>query len=159
MAPRIPVLSCALLLLLSACEMRDRPLDDAMELFDRAVSLYEDKAYARAESLFVQSLPVLERTGNTYTVVEANRYLGQIYLTEGRYYTALGRFESALRQTKSVKDFRTEMKLQALIGDAYDALTSDQAALTSYRAAHRLSSAYNDVDIKASLDCEWERSR
>ena len=152
MAPRISVLSCALLLLLSACEMRDRPLDDATELFDRAVSLYEDKAYPRAESLFVQSLPVLERTGQTYTVVEANRYLGQIYLTEGRYYSALVRFESALRQTQSVKDFRTEMKLQALIGDAYDALTSDQAALTSYRAAHRLSSAYNDVDIKASLE-------
>lgn len=152
MASRKPILSCALLLLLSHCEMRDRPLADATELFDRAVLLYEDKAYLRAESLFVQSLPVFERLGQTYTVVEANRYLGQICLAEGRFYSALGRFEAALRQTEMVKHFRTEMMLHALIGDTYVSLAGNQSALASYRAAHRLSSAFNDLDMKASLE-------
>jgi len=152
MALRTSILSCAFLLLLSHCEMRDRPLADATDLFERAISLYEDRAYLRAESLFVQSLPVFERAGQMYTVVEANRYLGQIYQAQGRFYTALGRFETALRQTKSVKDFRSEMIIDGLIGDAYASLGGDLSALTSYREAHRLSSAFNDLDAKVSLE-------
>lgn len=152
MAPRASILLCAILLLLSHCEMRDRPLADATGLFEQAVSLYEDRSYARAESLFVQSLPVFERAGQTYTVVEANRYLGQIYLAEGRLYSALGKFDTALTQTESVKDFRTEMMLHALIGDTYASLDGYQSALGSYREAQRLSSAFNDLDMKASLE-------
>jgi tetratricopeptide (TPR) repeat protein len=151
MAPRLFILSCALILL-SSCEMRDRPLADATTLYEQAVSLYEEKAYFRAESLFVQSLPVFERAGQTYSVVEANRYLGQIYVAEGRFYTALGKFEAALHQSQSVKDFRTEMMLHALIGDTYASLDGNESAMTSYREAHRLSQAFNDVDTKASLE-------
>ena len=152
MASRTSIISCAFLLLLSHCEMRDRPLADATDLFERAISLYEDRSYIQAESLFVQSLPVFERAGQMYTVVEANRYLGQIYQAQGRFYTALGRFESALRQTQSVKDFRSEMIIDGLIGDAYASLGGDLSALASYREAHRLSSAFNDLDAKASLE-------
>lgn len=152
MTSRISILLCALLLLLSHCEMRDRPLADATDLFERAVSLYEDHSYLRAESLFVQSLPIFERAGQMYSVVEANRYLGQIYQAEGRFYTSLGRFETALKQTQSVKDFRSEMTLDALIGDAYFSLGSDQSAMSSYREAHRLSSAFNDLEMKASVE-------
>lgn len=152
MVSRISICSCALLLFLSHCEMRDRPLADATDLFERAVSLYEDRAYLRAESLFVQSIPVFERAGQMYTVVQANRYLGQIYQAEGRFYTALGRFETALRQTQSVKDFRSEMMLDGLIGDAYAALGRDLPAFTSFREAHRLSSAFGDLEMKATLE-------
>lgn len=137
--------------------MRDRPLADATDLFERAVSLYDDRAYLRAESLFVQSLPVFERAGQMYTVVEANRYLGQIYQAQGRFYTALGRFQTALRQTQAVKDFRTEMVIDGMIGDAYASLGGDLSALTSYREAHRLSSAFNDLDMNASLELRMAR--
>jgi tetratricopeptide (TPR) repeat protein len=154
MRSRIPILFCALLLLLAQCERQDQPLTDATGVFDKAVSYFEDKAYLRAESLFVRSLPVFERSGQTYTVVEANRYLGQISLAEGRFYTALRRFESALELTQSLKDFRTEMKLRELIGDSYASLDVYQAALLSYREAHRLSSAFNDLDMKASLEMQ-----
>ncbi len=157
MSARISILFCALLLFLSHCEMRDRPLADATDVFERAVSLYEDRAYLRAESLFVQSLPVFERAGQMYIVVEANRYLGQIYHAQGRFYTALGRYETALRQTQSVKDFRSEMVIDGLIGDAYASLGEDLSALTSYRDAHRLSSAFNDLDMKASLELRMAR--
>ena len=152
MVSRTSILACALLLFLSHCEMRDRPLAGATDLFERAVSLYEDRAYPRAESLFVQSLPIFERSGQMYSVVEANRYLGQIYQAEGRFYTALMRFQTALKQTQSVKDFRSEMTLDALIGDTYCSLGSDPSAMTSYREAHRLSSAFNDLDIKSSVE-------
>ncbi len=152
MRSRIPIVSCVLLLFLAQCERNDQPLTDATGVFDKAVSFFEDKAYLQAESLFVRSLPVFERSGQTYTVVEANRYLGQISLAEGRSYTALGRFESALDLTESLKDFRTEMKLRELIGDSYTSLDAYQSALLSYRAAHRLSSAFNDLETKAGLE-------
>ena len=152
MLSRVSILSCSVLLLLAGCEMRDRPLADATEVFDHAVSLYEDHAYARAESLFVQSLPVFEKAGQLYSVVEANRYLGLISVAEGRFYTGLKRFQTALQQTESAKDFRTEMLLHSLIGDAYVSLASDQLAMTSYREAHRLSSAFGDSDMRASLE-------
>lgn len=157
MARRVPLLACTLLLLLSHCEMRDRPLADATDLFDRAVSLYDDRAYPQAESLFVQALAVFERAGQTYSVVEANRYLGQLYLAEGRFYTALGRFDSALRQTEALNDFRSEMTLHALIGDSYSSLARNQAAMASYREAHRLSSAFNDLEMKASVEMRMAR--
>ena len=152
MASRLSILSCALLLLLAQCERNDQPLSDATGVFDKAVSFFEDKAYFQAESLFVRSLPVFERSGQTYTVVEANRFLGQIYLAEGRFYTALGRFETALELTQSLKDFRTEMTLRSLIGDSYASLDGFQPALLSYREAHRLSSAFNDLETKASIE-------
>lgn len=157
MVSRASILSCTLLLFFSHCEVGDRPLADATELFERAVSLYEDRAYLRAESLFVQSLPMFERAGQLYAVVEANRYLGQIYQAEGRFFTALGRFETALRQAQSVKDFRSEMLLHALVGDAHTSLGGGQSALTSYREAHRLSSAFNDLEMKASLELRMGR--
>jgi tetratricopeptide (TPR) repeat protein len=149
---RIPILSCAFLLLLAQCERNDQPLTDATGVFEKAVSSFEDRAYLQAESLFVRSLPVFEQSGQTYTMVEANRYLGQIYLAEGRFYTALKRFESALVLTQSLKDFRTEIKLRELIGDSHSSLDAFQAALFSYREAHRLCSAFNDLDAKASLE-------
>jgi tetratricopeptide (TPR) repeat protein len=149
---RLPILSCALLLLLAQCERNDQPLTDATGVFEKAVSYFEDRAYLQAESLFVRSLPVFEQSGQTYTIVETNRYLGQIYYAEGRFYTALGKFESALELTQSLKDFRTEMKLRELIGDSHSSLGAFQTALLSYREAHRLCSAFNDVDAKASLE-------
>ena len=157
MARRASILSCALLLLFSHCEMRDRPLADATDLFDQAVSLYDDRAYPRAESLFVHALSVFERAGQAYSVVEANRYLGQLYLAEGRYHTALGRFDSALHQSEALKDFRSEMTLHALVGDTYASLARNQAAIASYREAHRLSSAFNDLEVKASLEMRMAR--
>ncbi len=158
MARRASILSSTLLLLFSHCEMRDRPLADATDLFDRAVSLYDDHTYARAESLFVQALSVFEREGQTYSIVEANRYLGQLYFAEGRYHTALGRFDSALHRSEALKDFRSEMTLHALIGDTYASLARNQAAIASYREAHRLSSAFNDLDTKASLEMRMART-
>lgn len=157
MARRASILSCSLLLLFSHCEMRDRPLADATDLFDRAVSFYDDRAYPRAESLFVQALSVFERAKQAYSIVETNRYLGQLYLEEGRYYTALGRFDSALHQSEALKDFRSEMALHALMGDTYVSLARTQAAMVSYREAHRLSSAFNDLDTKASLEMRMAR--
>src|SRR5512137_521198 len=152
MKSRIPLLSCALLLLLAQCERNDQPLTDATGVFEKAVSYFEDHAYLQAESLFVRSLPVFEKSGQTYTVVEANRYLGQIAMAEGRFYSALRKFESALDLTVSLKDFRTEMKIRELIGDSYASLDAFQSALVSYREAHRLSSAFNDLEVKASLE-------
>lgn len=154
MRSRLPILSCALLLLLAECKRNDQPLADATGVFEKAVSYFEDRAYLQAESLFVRSLPVFVQSGQTYTVVEANRYLGQIYLAEGRFYTALGKFETAFELAESLKDFRTQMKLRELIGDAYTSLDAYQAALLSYREAHKLSSAFNDLDTKASLEIQ-----
>jgi tetratricopeptide (TPR) repeat protein len=149
---RISTLSCALLLLLAHCERNDQPLSDATGIFEKAVSFFEDRAYLQAESLFVRSLPVFVQSGQTYTVVEVNRYLGQICLAEGRFYTALGKFESALALAESLKDFRTEMRLRGLIGDTYSSLATYQDAFLSYRESHRLCSAFNDLDMKASLE-------
>lgn len=152
MARIASLLACLLLLLFSHCEMRDRPLADATDLYERAISLYEDRSYLQAESLFVQSLPVFERSGQLYGVVQANRYLGQLYMAEGRFYTALGRFDSALRWSRALQDFRGEMALHAHLGDAYTSLARPQDAMMSYREAHRLSSAFNDLETKASLE-------
>ena len=152
MASRISICAVAFLLFLSHCEMRDRPLADATDLFEQAVSLYEDGAFLRAESLFVQALPVFERAGQVYSVIDANRYLGQICQAQGRFYSALGKFETALHQTEAAKDFRGEMMLNGLIGDAYASLGNDVAAFTAYREGHRLSSAFIDLGMKASLE-------
>lgn len=138
--------------LFSGCEDRDRPLADANDLFERGVSLYEEKSYQQAESLFVQVLPAFERLGRTYSLAEANRYLGQVYLMEGRPYSALRRFESSLQQTHVVNDFRSEMLVRSLLGDAQSALEDYRDALLSYEAAHKLSAAFNDPSTKAGLE-------
>jgi tetratricopeptide (TPR) repeat protein len=147
-----------ILCLSSGCEYRDRPLADANDLFERGVSLYEEKSYQQAESLFVQVLPVFERLGQTYSVGEANRYLGQIYLSEGRPYSALGRFESSLQQAHDVNDFRSEMLARSLVGDARAALEDYRGSLLSYEASHRLSAAFDDASTKAGLEMKMGRA-
>jgi predicted negative regulator of RcsB-dependent stress response len=49
------------------------------------------------------------------------------------------------------------MVIDGLIGDAYASLGGDLSALTSYREAHRLCSAFNDLDMKASLELRMAR--
>ena len=145
----LPIL---IIILSSGCDVSDRPLADATDLFERAVGLFEEKSYQQAESLFVQALPTFEQMDQTYTVAEVNRYLGEIYLAEGRLYSALGKFSVAQDQARRASDFRTEMRSHRLIGDAYAALGSYQDALVSYAAAHRLSAAFNDGETKAGLE-------
>jgi tetratricopeptide (TPR) repeat protein/CHAT domain-containing protein len=152
MIQRYLLLLIAGLCLSSGCEYRDRPLTDANDLFERGVSLYEEKSYQQAESLFVQVLPTFEQLGQTYSVAEANRYLGQTYLVEGRPYSALKRFESSLQEAHGANDFRSEMQLRSLIGDAQVSLDDYRDALLSYEAAHKLSAAFNDPSTKAGLE-------
>ncbi|HTY38463.1 MAG TPA: tetratricopeptide repeat protein [Bacteroidota bacterium] len=157
MTLRLSSLCCVFLLLFSQCEMRDRPLADATDLFEKAVSLYDDGSYQRAESLFVKTLPVFERAGQQYTIAEVHRYIGQICMAEGRYYAALGRFKTSMRLTESLKDFRNEMVLNGLIGDAYAGMSSDVPAFAAYGEAHRLSAAFNDPGAMASLELRMGR--
>jgi tetratricopeptide (TPR) repeat protein len=152
MTQRLLLLLIPLLCLCWGCEYRDRPLADANDLFDRGVSLYEEKSYEQAESLFVQVLPTFEGLGQTYSVAEADRYLGQTYLAEGRPYSALKRFESSLQQTHTLNDCRSEMLVRSLIGDAQATLEDYRDALLSYQAAHKLSAAFNDPSMKAGLE-------
>ncbi|MEK6756388.1 MAG: tetratricopeptide repeat protein [Bacteroidota bacterium] len=145
----LPIL---IIILSSGCDVSDRPLADATDLFERAVGLFEEKSYQQAESLFVQALPTFEQMEQTYTVAEVNKYLGEIYFAEGRLYSALGKFTVAQDQARRANDFRKEMMLHRLVGDAYAALGSYQDALMSYAAAHKLSAAFNDGDTKAGLE-------
>lgn len=152
MTRKIFFLISALFAGMAGCDFSDRPLTDATDSFERAVGLYEEKSFRQAETLFVQSLPVLEQRGQNHTVAEAYRYLGQIHLAEGRLYTALGKFEISLNKTKKENDFRSEMVINTLIGDSYYAMGVYQDALSHYEAAHKLSSAFNDLQTKAEIE-------
>jgi len=141
-----------LILLFQGCDVSDRPLVDAADLFERAVGLYQEKSYQQAESLFVQALPTFEDVGQAYTVVEIHRYLGEIYSAAGRFHSALKEFMVAQDLARRSNDFRTEMMLHRSVGNSYTALCSYQDALISYAAAHRLSTAFNDRETMADLE-------
>ncbi|HAL56049.1 MAG TPA: hypothetical protein DCP63_06145 [Bacteroidetes bacterium] len=141
-----------LCLVLWGCDLNQGPLSDATGTFERAVNLFEEKSYQQAESLFVQSLSVFEQHGEIYNLVQANRYLGQIYLVKGRPFSALKRFQLGLRKTKEAKDFRAEMYLHSFVGDAFNALGRYGDANRSYHSSRQLSSAFNDLAFKADLE-------
>jgi tetratricopeptide (TPR) repeat protein len=134
------------------CDFEQGPLLEATGAFERAVALYNERAYRQAETLFVQSLAVFEQHGETRSVSDANRYLGHIALVEGRPYTAFRRFRTALQFAREGRDFRSEMALHGHLGDAQVRLGRWYDASASYRAARQLSAAFNDLVLKATLE-------
>ena len=155
---RILPLVFLLLLASPGCEFDQGPLSEAAGMFERAVVLYNENSYRQAETLFVQSLAVFEQHGETRPLAEVHRYLGQISLVDGKLYTGLQQFQTALRYAKEGRDFRSEMALDALIGDAQLFLGRTYEASASYRAARQLGSAFNDLGFKAEVERKLARS-
>lgn len=153
-------LPLALLFVLASpgCEFDQGPLSDAAGMFERAVQLYNDRSYRQAETLFVQSLAVFEQHGEIRPLAEANRYLGQISLVDGKLYTGLQQFRTSLRFAKEGRDFRSEMALHALIGDAQLFLGRTYEAGSSYRTARQLGAAFNDLAFKAEVERKLARA-
>ena len=69
-------------------------------MFERAVVLYNENSYRQAETLFVQSLTVVEQQSETRPLAEAHLYLGQISLVDGKLYTGLQHFQTSLRYAR-----------------------------------------------------------
>lgn len=154
------ILPIVLLCLLASpgCEFDQGPLSDAAGMFERAVVLYNENSYRQAETLFVQSLTVFEQQSETRPLAEAHRYLGQISLVDGKLYTGLQHFQTALRYAREGRDFRSEMALHALIGDAELYLGRTYEAGASYRSARQLGSAFNDLGFKAEVERKLARA-
>lgn len=147
------VLACSFILLgLQSCEIGRRPLSDPSEIFQKARTLFDERSYEEAESLFVQSIALFRQKERMEDVPQAHLYLGRIYLIQGRYRAALEHLQTAGDESKKINDFRTEAQIDAALGDVRYELRDYEQAIASYQASRSLSSAFNDRESKADIE-------
>lgn len=148
----IPFIAFVLVLLLGACEFGGRPVSDPSELFERARTLFEEKSFSQAESLFVQSIAVAKQKGRPENLPQSHLYLGRIYFSQGKYRAALQQLQTARTESKKGNDFRTEARAQLYLGDVDYELGDYEGAIGAYNASRSLSSAFNDRKAKAEVE-------
>lgn len=142
---------CALLILVTSCDVDQGSLSTASALFDRGVTLFEEKSYRQAEALFTQAIPLLVEDQQGTKLAETYGYLSKISLTQGQFRNALEQVNTALQHTKKANDFRGEARLNVLAGDIYYSMGSYDEALNWYNASFALSAAFDDKASKADV--------
>lgn len=142
---------CAFLILVTGCDVDQGSLSTASELFDRGVTLFEEKSYRQAEALFTQAILLLVEDQQGTKLAETYGYLSKISLTQGQFRNALEQVTTALQHTKKANDFRGEARLNVLAGDIYRSMGDYDEALNWYNASFALSAAFDDKASKADV--------
>ena len=144
-----PILLIAFFL---GCSAEDDIPSDTAELFDKAVTLFNDKSYRQSEVLFAQALVVFERRGAQATMAEIAGYMGRIGLELGEFRSAIDQLENGIKFAKQANDYREEMKLRSYLGHVYQEMGEYEDAIRSYRTVHALAVAFNDGETVAQTD-------
>ncbi|HWP81665.1 MAG TPA: tetratricopeptide repeat protein [Bacteroidota bacterium] len=140
-----------IVLLAIGCDSEEVPADTA-ELFDKAVSLFEEESYRQAEMLFTQALVRYEQAGALPSMAVTTGYLGRIGLALGEFGPAIEHLEQGVRYAAKANDFREEMRLQVFLGNIYREMGEYDEAVRRYKTVQALAVAFNDGETKAETD-------
>jgi tetratricopeptide (TPR) repeat protein len=143
---------------MAGCDMQDRPLTDPAEQFERGIELFQERSYANAEALLTQAVRAFESQNIPGNAARALSYLVRINLVHGRYRAATRQLQQAIDLSKRANDFRSEAHLHTLYGDMYSEMGLAPEALSSYRSAANLYSAFNDLNAVADLNLRMGRA-
>ncbi len=134
------------------CSVDDELPSDTAELFEKAVTLFNDKSYRQSEVFFAQAMLVFEQRGAQATMAEIAGYLGRISLELSEFRNAIDQLEGGIKYAKQANDYREEMKLQSYLGHVYREMGEYEDAIRSYRTVHALAVAFNDGETVAQTD-------
>lgn len=148
----------ALSLLLFACDMRDKPVVDPAELFERGVSLFEERSYQQAEALLRQALELFDTQNNRSEAARVLGYLGQIKLAQGHYRAARQSFQTAIEKSRAANDYRAESQINIFLGDLCTEMREFTLALQHYQAALSYYSAFSDRQASASVEMKMAKA-
>lgn len=141
-----------LILVLVSCDSEQPPIVTANEMFNRAVSLFDEQSYQQAEAFFTQSITLYQQQGEFSKMGDAHGYLARISLVHGQLKDALEEAQVGLEQSRQANDFRGQARLRLLLGDVYRMMGDYERALEEYRSSHSLSSAFGDKQSQATAE-------
>lgn len=147
-----------LLLLVLACDVREKPGIDPAELFERGVSLFNEQSYPQAEELFRRALEQFDKLNNRSDAARALGYLGQIKLAQGQYRAAVERWQTALEASRAANDYRAESQLHIFFGDLFVEMGEYTTALQHYQGALSYYSAFGDRNASAGVELKMARA-
>ena len=133
-----------LLFVLSSCDVDNGPLTDPREMYERAVSLFNDQSYQQAKPYFEQAIQRFQQEGKSERLVEAHYYLAQCDLELREFRAALDAINQGIVLCKSTADFRAEGRLTMLAGDVHFKMGRFADALASYGATAALAATFSD---------------
>ncbi len=145
-------------LLILACDLRDAPVADPAELFERGVSLFEEHSYQQAEELLQQALALFDAHNNPGEAARVLAYLGQIKLARGHYRAAREEFQAAIEKSRAANNYRTESQLNIYLGDLFSEMREFPLALQHYQAALSYYSAFNDRKASAGVEMKMAKA-
>jgi tetratricopeptide (TPR) repeat protein len=140
------------LLVALSCDVDRGPLTNASEMFDRGVSLFNDKSYQQAEVFLTQAVIAYEREKDFARAAEVYSYLSRISLAEGEFRNAVEQARTAFEDGKQANDFRGQARYHLLLGEIDEEEGEYRDALNHYESALSLSSAFDDRPSKADAE-------
>lgn len=138
--------------------MRDKPVADPAELFERGVSLFEERSYQQAEALLRQALELFDKQHNRSEAARVLGYLGQIKLTQGHYRAAREQFQTAIEKSRAANDYRAESQINIFLGDLFTEMREFPLALQHYQAALSYYSAFSDRKASAGVEMKMAKA-
>ena len=146
------VLSLLLLAPLPACNVDNGPLTDPREIYERAVSLFNDQAYQQARPYFEQAIQRFQQDGKSERLAEAQYYLGKCNLELREFRAALDAINQGITLSKSTADFRADGRLTMLAGDVHFRMGNFADALASYGVTEALAATFSDETTVADAE-------
>ena len=141
-----------IILLALSCDVERGPLTNPTEMFNRGVSLFQDKSYQQAEVLFTQAVIAYEQQKDFARAAEVYSYLSRISLAAGQLRNAVEQARTAFEDGKLANDFRGQARYHLLLGKIDEVMDDYQSALGHYESSLSLSSAFDDKPSKADAE-------
>lgn len=138
---------------LLACDIGERPLTDPTEMYEKAITLIQERSFKQAKPLIEQAVTLFKEQKKTDKLAEALAYLVQTDIEMGEFRAALAVSEEAGMLMRKEGDVHGEMQLALLNGNLYAEVQMFDRALAWYRNASASATAFGDKKsfVKAQL--------
>lgn len=132
------------ILLVLACETSDRPLTDPVEMYEKAVSLLQEKLFKQAKPLLEQAVSSFRDLNKTTQLIDALANLAQTEVELGEFRAAFDIAQQASDLMRKEGDVHGEVKITILQGDLYSKVRDYTRAIACYRTAMSSAMAFDD---------------
>jgi len=140
--------SCVLLsfsiILISACDIGEQPSTDPSDLYEKAISLIQEKSFRQAKPLLDQAVRSFRELQRISQLSEALTFLVQTNLELGEYRAAFKASEQAAIYMRKEGDVHGEIRIALFEGDLFRAVNMPDRAIARYRSAYSSAIAFDD---------------
>ena len=132
-----------------ACDVSESPPTDPTEMYEKAITLLQEKSYKKAKPLLEHAVASFRDLKKTTQLIEGLLGLVRTNLELCEFRAAFDAAEQATTLIRKEGDIHGEIKLAMFIGDLYAKMHMYNRAVASYRTAASTATAFDDMNAIA----------